>query len=70
MRSPLTKIAKEETGKAITANVVALGAISVLSRGAGTEAVRSAVLERFPEKLHAMNIRAFEAGAAAARALL
>lgn len=67
---PLTKIAKEETGKAITANVVALGAISVLSRGAGTEAVRSAVLERFPEKLHAMNIRAFEAGAAAAMALL
>ncbi len=49
---------------------MALGAISVLSRGAGTEAVRSAVLERFPEKLHAMNIRAFEAGAAAARALL
>ena len=67
---PLTRIAKEETGKVITANVVALGAISVLSKGAGTEAVKAAVLGRFPEKLHAINIKAFEAGAAAARALL
>ena len=67
---PLTRIAKEKTGKVITANVVALGAISVLSRGAGTEAVKTAVLGRFPEKLHAINIKAFEAGAAAARALL
>lgn len=67
---PLTKIAKEETGRVITANVVALGAISVLSRGAGEEAVKAAVLNRFPEKLHAINVKAFEAGAAAARALL
>lgn len=67
---PLTKIAKEETGKVITANVVALGAISVLARGVGTEAVKTAVLGRFPEKLHAINVKAFEAGAAAARALL
>ena len=67
---PLTRIAKEETGRVITANVVALGAISVLSKGAGTESVKAAVLGRFPEKLHAINIKAFEAGAAAARALL
>lgn len=67
---PLTKIAKEETGKAITANVVALGAISVLSKGASIDAVKTAVLNRFPEKLHAINLKAFEAGAAAAKALL
>lgn len=67
---PLTEIAKRETGKAITANVVALGAISVLSRAASPESVKSAVLARFPEKLHEMNIRAFDAGANAARALL
>lgn len=67
---PLTRIAKEATGKVITANVVALGAISVLSKGAGTEAVKSAVLGRFPEKLHAINLKAFDAGVAAARELL
>ena len=67
---PLARIAREETGRPITANVVALGAISVLSRGAGEDAVRAAVLSRFPEKLHAMNLKAFNAGAAAARALL
>ena len=69
-RIPLTEIAKQETGKIITANVVALGAISVLSRGAGEESVKAAVLNRFPQKLHEINLRAFEAGAAAAKALL
>ena len=69
-RIPLTEIAKQETGKVITANVVALGAISVLSHGAGEDAIKAAVLNRFPEKLHAINLKAFEAGAAAAKALL
>lgn len=69
-RIPLTEIARRETGKAITANVVALGAISVLSRGAGEEAVKNAVLNRFPPKLHDINLKAFEAGASAAKALL
>lgn len=69
-RIPMTEIAKKETGKAITANVVALGAISVLSHGAGEDAVRTAVLNRFPPKLHDINLKAFEAGASAARALL
>ena len=67
---PLTKLAQEKTGRTITANVVALGAISVLSRGAGESSVKAAVLERFPEKLHAVNMKAFEAGVAAARTLL
>ena len=69
-RIPLTEIAKRETGKTITANVVALGAISVLSRGAGMESVKTAVLNRFPKELQATNLKAFEAGAAAAEALL
>lgn len=67
---PLTRIAKEETGKAITANVVALGAISVLSKGASVESVKTAVLNRFSESLHAINLKAFEAGVNAAKALL
>jgi 2-oxoglutarate ferredoxin oxidoreductase subunit gamma len=67
---PLTKIAREETGKAITANVVALGAISVLSNGASEASVKSAVLNKFPPKLHEINLKAFQAGAEAAKELL
>lgn len=67
---PLTHIALEQTGKAITANVVALGAISVFSSGASVESVKSAMLKRFPKKLHAINIKAFEAGVSAAKAIL
>ncbi len=65
---PLTEIAVQETGRSITANVVALGAISVLTEGAQEESVKKAVLDHFPEKLHAINIKAFEAGVAAAKA--
>ena len=67
---PLTQLAVETTGKAITANVVALGAISVLSPAAQAESILDAVLARFPEKLHAINQKAFEAGAAAAKAMV
>ena len=67
---PMTKIALEKTGKAITANVVALGAISVLSEGASEEALIDAMLGRFPEKLHEINLKAFEAGVKAARLLV
>jgi len=67
---PLTKIAVEVTGKAIAANVVALGAISVLGACAGGEAILQAVLNRFPVKLHEMNKKAFTAGAKAAEIIL
>ncbi len=66
----MTRIAKEVTGKVITANVVALGAIGVLSQGASTQAIKAAILEHFPENLHDINIKAFDAGVAAAEELL
>ena len=64
---PLTAIANKVTGKAITANVVALGAISVLSSAVEEEGILKAVLERFPEKLQNMNRAAFAAGVEAAK---
>jgi len=67
---PLTRIAREETGRTITANVVALGAISVLSKGASEESVKAAVLNKFPPKLHEINLKAFQVGADAAKALI
>ena len=64
---PLTGIAVEAAGKTITANVAALGAIAVLAGIAEPESIREAILDRFPENLHAINIKAFEAGMAAAK---
>lgn len=65
---PLTRIAREVTGKAITANVVALGAISALCGSISGESVRAAILNRFPNKLHEINLKAFQAGVDAAKA--
>ena len=69
-RIPLTKLAREATGREIAANVVALGAVSVLAENLKEEDVREAVEEKFPEKFRESNNRAFDAGAEAARALL
>lgn len=67
---PITRISVEVAGKALNANVVALGAISVLSDRVRVEAVRSCVAEHFPERLRAVNEKAFDAGAEAAKELL
>lgn len=65
-RIPLTAIARETTGKAITANVAALGAVSVLAPPARPESVREAVMRRFPGRLKDINLAAFRAGVEAA----
>lgn len=67
---PMAQIAKEETGKEIVANVVAMGAIVVLGNFVGVESVKKAVLDHFPPSLRAMNETAFNAGVRAAQALL
>ncbi|GHV54256.1 2-oxoglutarate ferredoxin oxidoreductase subunit gamma [Deltaproteobacteria bacterium] len=64
---PLTKIATETIKNAITANITALGAIAVLARCAETASIKQAILNRFPENLHSVNVRAFEAGVTAAQ---
>jgi len=66
---PLTALAREKTGKEITANVAALGAIAVLNRNVGLEAVRRAIVDRLPAPLLAINQLAFQAGVDAARGL-
>lgn len=63
---PLTRIAKEVTGKEITANVVALGAVAALSEELDAGSVKEVVIERFPEKFRKSNMAAFEAGEKAA----
>ena len=67
---PLTEIAKNEIGKVITANIVALGAIAVLGGFVSESAIHEAILEHFPKKLHEINEKAFFAGMSAAKALV
>lgn len=67
---PMTQIAKEETGKEIAANVVAMGAIAVLGKFVNLESVQKTVVEHFPPALRAANERAFAAGVKAAQKLL
>lgn len=67
---PLTQIAKDATGREITANIVAMGAIVVLSGCASEESVRKAIVNRFPENLLDINLKAFEAGMKAAKEAL
>lgn len=68
-RLPITRIAREATGKDICANMVALGAIAVLSRCADVDAVYEAMVERLPAKILEINKTAFMAGVEAAKKL-
>ena len=67
---PITQLAVEATGKAIPANVVALGVLVGLSGIVSHEAIEKAVLARAPKGTEEMNKAALAAGLAAAEALL
>ncbi len=59
---PITQLAKEKLGKALFANIVALGAIVALTRVVSVEAVTRAVLDRVPRGTEALNRQALELG--------
>ncbi len=65
---PLTAIARDEVGKALVANVVALGALAALTGAVSREALERAVLARVPKGTEELNRRALEAGYLAAGA--
>ncbi len=65
-RVEITRIAREVTGRAITANIVALGVLNRLCRLVSDEALREAVLETVPRGTEELNSRALEAGMAIA----
>jgi 2-oxoglutarate ferredoxin oxidoreductase subunit gamma len=62
VRLPITKIAQQTTGKSITANVVALGALVGLTGIVSREAIEQAVAARAPKGTEAMNRAALAAG--------
>jgi len=64
---PITRLAVEATGRRLTANIVAVGAIAALTKVATIEAVEKAVLARVPRGTEELNLRALHAGIEAAR---
>jgi 2-oxoglutarate ferredoxin oxidoreductase subunit gamma len=70
VRVPIVKLAVEATGKAITANVVALGVLVGLTQVVSRDAIEQAVTARAPKGTEEMNRAALAAGFAAAEQLL
>jgi 2-oxoglutarate ferredoxin oxidoreductase subunit gamma len=67
---PFTEIAREQTGKALSANIVALGALAALTGAVTLKSLKAAVLARVPPATGEMNKRALAAGVQAAARLL
>lgn len=64
-RVAISRLAEEATGRAMTANIVALGALNAAARLVSPEALVQAVLETVPKGTGELNRRALEAGMAA-----
>lgn len=62
IKLPITEIAKETTGKQITANTVALGALVELTDVVSKDAISKAVAARAPKGTQEINQAALEAG--------
>ncbi|MBP2019550.1 2-oxoglutarate ferredoxin oxidoreductase subunit gamma [Symbiobacterium terraclitae] len=61
-RVEITRLAREATGRPITANIVALGALNRICRLVSDEALVDAVLESVPRGTEEVNRKALEAG--------
>jgi 2-oxoglutarate ferredoxin oxidoreductase subunit gamma len=59
---PFTQIAKEEIGRGLVANMVALGAIGLLSGQVDLENLEKALLARVPKGTEEMNSKALKRG--------
>jgi 2-oxoglutarate ferredoxin oxidoreductase subunit gamma len=66
VKIPISRLAFESTGKAITANTVALGVLVGLTGVVSRQAIEKAVAARAPRGTEEMNRKALEAGFAAA----
>lgn len=67
---PITRLARDLVGREIVANIVALGAITVLTGVVSREAVTKAVLGRVPQGTEEVNQKALQVGFEAAEELL
>ncbi|MBP2629127.1 MAG: 2-oxoglutarate synthase [Firmicutes bacterium] len=58
----ITRVAKEELGKEMVANIIAMGALVGLTGAVSSEALKAAVLARVPKGTENLNIQALEIG--------
>lgn len=68
-RVPITKIATEEIGRPVVANIVALGLITEFSKVVSESAMEQAIRSRVPKGTEELNLKAFQAGIKAAQEL-
>ncbi len=62
VRVPFVRLARERLGKAIVANIVALGVIVRLSKAVTEKAAEEAILARVPRGTEDLNRRAYQLG--------
>jgi 2-oxoglutarate ferredoxin oxidoreductase subunit gamma len=70
IRIPFTKIAREKLGREMVANIVALGAISKLTRIVSAKSLERTLLARVPKGTEKLNQDALRAGMSAAKRAL
>jgi len=66
---PIVRLAREKVGRALVANIVALGIIAGVSRIVSDRALREAIKARVPKGTEEINMKAFEIGLEAAKRL-
>ncbi len=66
---PIIKLAAEKVGKALVANIVALGIITALTGVISIEAMEQAILARVPRGTESLNLKAFHLGLEEGKAL-
>ena len=62
IRAPILRTAKEKTGKAFTANIVAVGVINDVLHLAPPEVIREAVKRHIPKGTEELNLKALSEG--------
>jgi 2-oxoglutarate ferredoxin oxidoreductase subunit beta len=67
---PATRIAEQELGRRIVANIVMLGALAALTRVVSKEALRQAILDSVPRGTEELNMKAFQMGYGYARGMV
>jgi 2-oxoglutarate ferredoxin oxidoreductase subunit gamma len=67
---PFTQIARQDLGREMVANIVALGALATISGVVAVDSLEKAVLARVPAGTEDLNRRALAAGVAAAEQFL
>ncbi|MGB5868353.1 MAG: 2-oxoacid:acceptor oxidoreductase family protein [Arcobacteraceae bacterium] len=59
---PIITLAKEEIGNVITQSVIALAVANKITNALDKELLKEVMLSKIPQKVHAINIKAYELG--------